>query len=89
MKAIRRIGLPANKKLNFGQPLGFYGLWMSGCSPSPPNSQSQANTPSPTEGGNERKQPKYTGKRSYSLFTVLADIARNAAGDAAIVESSD
>jgi len=33
----------------------WVGLWMSGCSPSPPNSQSQANTPpSPPDWGRER-----------------------------------
>jgi len=45
MKAIRRMG-DRQQQTQFGQPLGVLGLWMSGCSPSPPNSQSQANTKS-------------------------------------------
>jgi len=62
---------------------------MSACSPSPPNSQSQANTPpSPTEVGTDANNPNTQGKKVIlTTFTVLADIARNVAGGAAIVES--
>jgi len=90
MKTSRRTGRsPASEKQFWATAGVLLGLWMSGCSPSPPNSQSQANTrPSLAEAENNASNPNIQGKKVIlTTFTVLADIARNVAGNAAIVES--
>lgn len=61
---------------------------MGGCSPSPSNSQGQADIPpNPTEAGSVSNQNPQDKKIILTTFTVLADIARNVAGDTVIVES--
>ncbi|WP_248277477.1 metal ABC transporter substrate-binding protein [Brasilonema sp. UFV-L1] len=61
------------------------GLWMSGCSPTPPDERSQINaTPNPTNSVNPAKKDK---KVILTTFTVIADMGQNVAGDKAIVES--
>jgi manganese transport system substrate-binding protein len=61
------------------------GLWISGCSPTPSDEQSQVNaTPETTNGVNPAKKDK---KVILTTFTVIADMARNVAGDKAVVES--
>jgi manganese transport system substrate-binding protein len=63
----------------------LFGFWLSGCSPTPPNDQSQlAPTPQATNAVNPAKKNK---KVILTTFTVIADIAQNVAGDKAIVQS--
>ncbi|WP_306422173.1 metal ABC transporter solute-binding protein, Zn/Mn family [Nostoc sp. CHAB 5715] len=61
------------------------GFWLSGCSSTPPDDQSQVSaTPQATNAVNPAKKDK---KVILTTFTVIADIAQNVAGDKAIVES--
>jgi manganese transport system substrate-binding protein len=61
------------------------GLWLSGCSSTPPNDQSQViATPQATNAVNPAKKDK---KVILTTFTVIADMAQNVAGDKAIVQS--
>ena len=59
-----------------------FGLWLSGCSPSNVSQE-------PTQGvGNTVQNPETKDKKVIlTTFTVLADMARNVAGDKVIVES--
>ncbi len=61
------------------------GIWLSGCTPqvAPPQIQQPEQSPAPTPTNLAR-----TGKKKIlTTFTVLADMARNVAGDRAIIES--
>jgi manganese transport system substrate-binding protein len=61
------------------------GFWLSGCSLTPPADQSQVTaTPKATNAVNPAKKEK---KVILTTFTVIADMAKNVAGDQAIVES--
>ncbi len=61
------------------------GFWLSGCSSTPPDGQSQVKvTPQATNAVNPAKKQK---KVILTTFTVIADMAENVAGDKAIVES--
>lgn len=56
-------------------------VWLGGCASTPTNS-------SPTGSTNNAEQPDRQGKKVIlTTFTVLADMARNVAGDRAIVQS--
>ena len=60
-----------------------FGLWLSGCSPSSDISQGI-----PQEAANTAQKPDTKNKKVIlTTFTVIADMARNVAGDKAIVES--
>lgn len=61
------------------------GLWLSGCSSTPPSEQSHVvATPNATNAVNPAKKDK---KVVLTTFTVLADMVRNVAGDKVTVES--
>lgn len=59
-----------------------FGLWLGGCTPQavPPQQNTAANSPPTTN-------PQGQKKVVLTTFTVLADMAKNVAGDKAIVES--
>jgi manganese transport system substrate-binding protein len=61
--------------------LGLFSLWLGGCSPQTTPSQQNTTALQPT------KSPQAQKKVVLTTFTVLADMARNVAGDKAIVES--
>ncbi|MBW4677362.1 MAG: metal ABC transporter substrate-binding protein [Desmonostoc geniculatum HA4340-LM1] len=60
------------------------GFWLSGCSPTPDDQSQVTATPQATNAVNPAKKDK---KVILTTFTVIADMARNVAGDKAIVES--
>jgi manganese transport system substrate-binding protein len=60
------------------------GFCLGGCSSMPPDNQPQTATPQVTNAVNPTKKEK---KVILTTFTVIADMAKNVAGDKAIVES--
>ncbi|MDM9383626.1 metal ABC transporter substrate-binding protein [Chlorogloeopsis sp. ULAP01] len=64
----------------------LFGLWLSGCNSTPPNAVLSQTSPTPGE-TNTTNQKTKEKKVILTTFTVIADMARNVAGDKAIVES--